>query len=124
MRPPMLKQKDSAARRAFPGTITPLSTRANAPGRSVSGTQVLRDGARAFPAMIDLIANARRRVLFENFIFAGDATGRRFADALRGAAQRGVDVRVLYDPIGTLMVRGGSIARGLFKEGGPARAFR
>lgn len=74
--------------------------------------------------MLEAIASARRRVLFENFIFAGDATGQRFADALSEAAGRGVEVRVLYDPIGTMMVRGGSIAAALKKEGVTARAFR
>ena len=66
--------------------------------------------------MIDLIDRARRCVQFENFIFAGDATGRMFADALLRAARRGVQVRILYDPLGTMMVRGGSIARVLRRE--------
>jgi phosphatidylserine/phosphatidylglycerophosphate/cardiolipin synthase-like enzyme len=74
--------------------------------------------------MLELIEAARARVRFENFIFAGDATGRRFAEALGTAAQRGVDVRVLYDPIGTLMVRGGSIARTLRGSGADVRPFR
>jgi cardiolipin synthase len=73
--------------------------------------------------MIDLMASARRRIQFENFIFAGDATGRRFANALADAARRGVEVRVLYDPIGTMMVRGGSIARELRKLGITAQPF-
>ena len=101
-----------------------MSTLASAPARPVPSAEVLRDGERAFPAMIELIDSARRLVLFENFIFAGDATGRRFADALCRAAKRGVDVRVLYDPIGTLMVKGGSIARVLREDGVVARAFR
>lgn len=86
--------------------------------------EILRDGAAAFPAMCDSIASARERITFENFIFAGDATGRRFADALAGAARRGVSVRVLYDPIGTAMVRGGSIARVLRGQGVRSRPFR
>lgn len=73
--------------------------------------------------MLELIASARSRVLFENFIFAADATGRRFAGALSAAAARGVEVRVLYDPIGTLMVRGGSIARVLRESRVRARPF-
>jgi cardiolipin synthase len=74
--------------------------------------------------MLELIGAARSRVSFENFIFAGDATGRRFADALAAAAARGVAVRVLYDPIGTLMVRGGSIARVLRTSAVSLRPFR
>ena len=101
-----------------------LSRLAGAPGRSLPDVRILRDGAAAFPAMIGLIEGARRRVRFENFIFAGDATGRLFAAALSAAARRGVDVRVLYDPIGTLMVHGGSIAGVLRRDGVLARPFR
>jgi len=101
-----------------------LSRLTGAPVRPVTDVRILRDGADAFPAMIELIGNAQRQVLFENFIFAGDATGRRFAEALAGAAKRGVQVRVLYDPVGTLMVRGGSIARTLRGSGVTVRPFR
>ncbi len=95
------------------------------PARTVAEARILRDGATAFPAMIELIDGARSRVQFENFIFAGDATGEMFAAALTRAAQRGVEVRVLYDPIGTLMVKGGSAARMLTRTSGvDARAFR
>ncbi len=86
--------------------------------------RLLRDGEEAFPAMLDAIGSAKKRVLFENFIFAGDATGTSFADALSAAAGRGLEVRVLYDPVGTMMVRGGSIASVLKKQGVTARAFR
>src|SRR5262245_60243299 len=95
------------------GRIPAMAALVKAPAREVSGIRILRDGEAAFPAMLELIDGARTRVRFENFIFAGDATGKRFADALGAAARRGVDVRVLYDPIGTMMVKGGSIARAL-----------
>jgi len=103
--------------------LSELTALVEAPARPANGIEILRDGESAFPAMLELIDGARSRVLFENFIFAGDETGRRFADALAAAARRGVDVRVLYDPVGTMMVRGGSIARVLLDEGVEARAF-
>jgi cardiolipin synthase len=40
------------------------------------------------------------------------------------AARRGVEVRVLYDPVGTMMVKGGSIASALRAEGVTGRPFR
>lgn len=106
-----------------PTMVAALSRLAAAPARPVEGARVLRDGDEAFPAMLDLIASASESVWFENFIFAGDATGRRFARALGDAVRRGVSVRVLYDPVGTMMVRGGSVARHLAAEGVPFRAF-
>ena len=94
-----------------PESVGELSRIVRAPAMAVTQTEVLRDGQQAFPAMLDLIASARGTVCFENFIFAGDATGRKFAAALGDAKRRGVEVRVIYDPVGTMMVKGGSIAR-------------
>src|SRR5256884_32710 len=59
------------------------------------------DSARALDAMLAAIAAARRWVHFENYIIRGDATGRRFADALVERARSGVRVRVLYDALGS-----------------------
>jgi cardiolipin synthase len=115
-----MPEVDSATR----DPVGELSMLVGSPAHAAGEVQILRDGEAAFDAMIELIAAARGRVNFENFIIAGDATGRRFADALMAAARRGVGVRVLYDPIGTLMVRGGSIARVLRGSGVDIRPFR
>ena len=104
--------------------VSELSALVGSPARAAGEITILRDGEGAFAAMLELIGAARSRVSFENFIFAGDGTGRRFAEALTAAAKRGVSVRVLYDPIGTLMVRGGSIARVLRTSGVQLRPFR
>lgn len=58
------------------------------------------DGTATFQAMIDLIANARQTVELECYILKSDAVGARFADALAGAARRGVRVRLLVDWFG------------------------
>ena len=42
--------------------------------------------------MLELIDGARTRIRFENFIFAGDETGQRFADALSAAAREGLRI--------------------------------
>ena len=95
-----------------PSAAAELSRLAGSPPRGGTDVKVLRDGLEAFPAMLEAMAAARSSVRFENFIFAGDTTGRSFAEALSAAARRGVDVKVLYDPIGTMMVKGGSIEIG------------
>ncbi len=71
--------------------------------RFVDGNRVtlLRDGAEAFPAMRAAIERAEQQVLLEMYWFASDATGRAFAAALRRAAERGVEVAVLYDAVGS-----------------------
>jgi cardiolipin synthase len=104
-------------------SIAELSKLVGAPARPATDVRILKDGEDTFPAMIELIDAAQSEVLFENFIFAGDETGRRFADVLSAATQRGIDVRVLYDPVGTMMVRGGSIARALIQRGVETRPF-
>ncbi len=57
------------------------------------------------PEMLDVlfadIEAARRRVLIECYIFASDEFGQEFAERLCKAVERGLDVRVLYDPLGS-----------------------
>lgn len=101
-----------------------LAAIAESPLRFGNGVRVLRDGALAFPAMLAAIRAARTSVCFENFILADDDTGAEFARALEAAKARGARVRVLYDPVGTLLVRGGSVARRLRPARIEARAFR
>jgi cardiolipin synthase len=97
---------------------------AQAPLRRGHHVRILRDGALAYPAMHALIRAAKKAVCFENFIFAGDDTGQDFALALERAKERGAEVRVIYDPIGTLLVRGGSIRRRLKRAQIRVRPFR
>jgi len=104
--------------------LTAIAALAQAPLRRGHHVRILHDGALAFPAMLALIRAAKRSVCFENFIFAGDETGAEFARALEAARARGAEVRVLYDPIGTLLVRGGSIRRRLRRGDIRVRSFR
>ncbi|MCJ8500138.1 phospholipase D-like domain-containing protein [Desulfatitalea alkaliphila] len=55
----------------------------------------------AYPRMLDAIAQAQRSITLGTYIFDNDAAGRRFADALRNAVQRGVQVRVMVDDAGS-----------------------
>ena len=107
-----------------PWAMAAIAEIATAPLRHGQHVRVLHDGALAFPAMLAAIRAAQRTVCLENFIFANDRTGGEFADALAAAARRGVDVRVLYDPIGTMLVRGGSIRRRLKQADVHVRPFR
>jgi cardiolipin synthase len=63
---------------------------------------LLVDGAGAFPRMLDAIAEASRSIVLESYIYANDATGKRFRDALIERARAGVAVRVLVDGVGSL----------------------
>ena len=61
---------------------------------------LLRDGPEAYPAWLAAIGQARKFVLFENYIIRDDRVGQAFADALAAAAARGVRCRVIYDWLG------------------------
>jgi cardiolipin synthase len=62
---------------------------------------IYNDGRKAFDAMLDAIRSARHHIHLETFIFQRDATGREFLDALTTKAREGVQVRLLYDAMGT-----------------------
>ena len=62
--------------------------------------QLLHSGGEYFPALIAAIDSACHEVHLETYIFADDRTGRLVADALAGAAKRGVAARVLVDGYG------------------------
>jgi cardiolipin synthase A/B len=64
---------------------------------------VLHNGDEAFPAMLAAIEGAKSRINFETYVYKDGEIGDRFIDALARAAERGVTVRVLIDPIGSLM---------------------
>lgn len=60
----------------------------------------LHNGDQAYPVMLEAIAGARQSIHLSTYIFDGDATGRRFIESLRRAAERGVEVRVIVDGLG------------------------
>jgi cardiolipin synthase A/B len=63
--------------------------------------RLLRDGAEAFPAMLEAIAAAESEILVEYYWIGTDTIGRRFRDAFVEASARGVQVRVIYDSLGS-----------------------
>jgi cardiolipin synthase len=74
----------------------------------VDGSEVrfLRDAREAFPAMLEAIRGASREVLLEFYWITPDAVGSRFRDALAERAASGVSVRVIYDALGSVGMRG------------------
>jgi cardiolipin synthase len=64
--------------------------------------RLLRDGAQAFPAMLDAIERAQREILLEMYWIGADAVGARFRDALAARARAGVKVLAIHDAVGSL----------------------
>lgn len=79
-------------------------------------------GRSAFPAMLEAIAGAREFVHLETYILRGDRAGSRFIEALAERAAAGLDVRLLYDAVGSHELDPGALAP-LWRAGGEIVAF-
>ena len=85
--------------------------------------RLLENAAENYPAWLEAIRQARHSIHFENYIFASDAAGRRFRDALAAKAREGVAVRVLYDWLGCLTTARPGFFRPLRRAGAEVRCF-
>jgi cardiolipin synthase len=61
-------------------------------------------GRDLYDDMLAAIERAERQILFETYIWKGDQVGQRFKRALTDAADRGVEVYVIYDGFANLVV--------------------
>lgn len=67
---------------------------------------VYTDGYQFFHALLQAIAQARRHIHLDSYIFNDDELGNLLADALIAKAGQGVEVRVIYDDVGCWEVKG------------------
>ncbi|MFT4711615.1 MAG: cardiolipin synthase [Candidatus Azotimanducaceae bacterium] len=61
---------------------------------------ILENGDQAYPEMLDAIHSAQSSILLMSYILRRDSAGKRFIEAMKQAAARGVDVYVVIDGIG------------------------
>lgn len=100
-------------------TVDKLTQRPLLPGNDI---QPLLNGDKAYPAMLEAIAHAKMSVSLLSYIFDNDQAGQAFIEELDKAHQRGVEVRVLIDDVGSKYSRP-SVTRELQKRGVPCRTF-
>ena len=105
-----------AAMAALSGRITRLPL---LPGNRVDP---LQNGEEAFPAMLETIRAAKKRLYLSTYILETNGTGLAFINALGEAMARGVDVRVILDGVGEKysFPRAGSL---LARRGVPTARF-
>jgi len=84
--------------------------------------QVLENGDQAYPLMLEKIGSAQKSVALCSYIFDYDRVGRDFVEALVGAVDRGVEVRVLIDGVGSRYSRPRTV-KILRKRGVPTAEF-
>ena len=72
---------------------------------------VLTNGDQIFPAMLDAIRHANRRISFETYIYDKGEVADQFTLALEEAARRGVRVSLVVDSVGGSGMKGDDIKR-------------
>ncbi len=70
------------------------------PWREGNHFELLVDGERFFPDMLQTIRHARHSILLELYLFESGAVAERFIDAFIAAAERGVRIYLLLDDYG------------------------
>ena len=109
----------------FAGALAPLERAVrritNRPAEDGNGIDLLRSGEGAYPSMLAAIEGATTSVALATYIMRGDAVGSRFVEALGAARDRGVQVRVLLDGIGSGYFP--AIGRRLKRRGVPTALF-
>lgn len=81
-------------------TAATLAAHLNAPRLRRNRIELLVNGDRIFPPMLEAIGNARESINLLTYIYWTGDIATQFADALATAARRGVQVRVLLDGFG------------------------
>jgi cardiolipin synthase len=100
-----------------------FSRAAGAPLVTGNRVRLLKDAAENYPAWLDAIARAERRIHFENYLICEDRVGRQLAEALAAKARQGVRVRLICDWLGTLGKVSRRFWRALRQAGVEVRRF-
>ncbi len=64
--------------------------------------QVLQNGKATFASLFEALKGAKHSIHLEYYIFENDRIGRRVAGILEKKAREGIEVRLIYDGVGTL----------------------
>ena len=82
-------------------TITLLLNNSQAPLTMHNRVAVLNNGKATFAALIEALKGAKETIHLEYYIFENDRIGGRIAKILRDKARAGVEVRFIYDDVGS-----------------------
>jgi len=87
------------------GFITAVGAFLDTPIARGGSIELLQNGDRFYPAMLEAIRGARDTVNFEVYIFEPDEIGRQFLDAFIERSRAGIEVRVLVDGFGSFKLK-------------------
>ncbi|MTH53237.1 cardiolipin synthase [Bacillus mangrovi] len=83
----------------------------HSPVSFASETKILTNGDQKFPAMLEAIRNAKKYIHLEYYIVRHDEIGMDLQKALIDKAREGVEVRFLYDAVGSWKLSKAYISR-------------
>lgn len=92
------------------------------PNSAGNAVDLYHEGNAAFEAIFQAIAEAKHHVHLEFFIFQPDDLGRKMIDVLAAKARQGVEVRLLYDAMGSHRLRQ-KLLKPLHDAGGQTSVF-
>lgn len=95
----------SAAEQDLSATLPELQQINGMPPTCGNAVLTLPDGVAFFPRLIEVIRTAQQHLHLEFYIWNTDKAGQMIRDELAAAAQRGVEVRLLLDEIGSFTTR-------------------
>ncbi len=87
-----------------------------------NAVELLAENAAAFERIEEVLHGAQESIWAEYYIIQNDETGHRFLDTLAERAEAGVEVRLLYDAVGSMGIDAGRLAR-IGAAGGKTEAF-
>ena len=96
-----LKTSFPVSSHEFLSTIVGAAGSPFVPGNKIT---ILTDGDQFYPAMLEAIANAKKTITMETYIYWSGEMGRRFAEAFAERARYGVHVKLLLDAFGSATV--------------------
>jgi cardiolipin synthase len=118
-----LQREEALRRDMFPWNLARLALKFDAfavtPGNKVD---FYHEGQPAFDAMLEAMRSARHHIHVETFIYQPDGAGDAVLQVLTEKARQGVQVRLVYDAMGSLRLASRRLAP-LAKAGGKWRKF-
>lgn len=84
-----------------PEFMNTLAGAAGVPFVDGNAVELLNNGDRFYPSMMDAIIKAERSITIEAYIYWAGEIGLQFAKTLAAAAERGVHVKILLDAVGS-----------------------
>lgn len=91
---------------AFDELLSVIGSLSSTPLYKDNSTDLLVDGPATYEAMFSAIDGAREFIHLETYIFADDEVGEKFAAKLMERQRDGVQVRIIYDSIGSIASNG------------------